>query len=73
MVYNGAGKTSFFLAINWCLYGSSSDNIKVVENVGELVSKEAVARAKPSESVQTKVELSFTHEGERYSVRRTLS
>ena len=26
---NGAGKTSLFLAINWCLYGKSVENIKV--------------------------------------------
>lgn len=28
---NGAGKTSLFLAINWCLYGEG------VDNVGELI------------------------------------
>ena len=33
---NGAGKTSLFLAMNWCLYGK-----QVVENVRDLVSKEA--------------------------------
>ena len=32
---NGAGKTSMFLAINWCLYGKSYENVKVIENVGE--------------------------------------
>ncbi|RKX23628.1 MAG: hypothetical protein DRP47_12540, partial [Candidatus Zixiibacteriota bacterium] len=35
---NGAGKTSLFLAINWCLYGKSVDNVKVIDNVGELMS-----------------------------------
>ena len=29
---NGAGKTSLFLAINWCLYGG-----EYIDNVGELM------------------------------------
>jgi len=64
---NGAGKTSLFLAINWCLYGEG------VSNVGELISKEAISRAQPGETVQTLVELAFTHNGERYLVSRRLS
>jgi len=63
---NGAGKTSLFLAINWCLYGEG------VSNVGELISKEAISRAKPGEIVHSSVELSFTHNGERYLVSRRL-
>ncbi len=69
---NGAGKTSLFLAINWCLYGRSVDNVKVVDNVGELISKEAISRAATDETVRTLVELSFLHNGERYLVRRAL-
>jgi DNA sulfur modification protein DndD len=69
---NGAGKTSLFLAINWCLYGKSVENIKVIENVGELVSKEAVSQANPTERVRTVVELAFLHNGERYLVRRSM-
>lgn len=69
---NGAGKTSFFLSINWCLYGKSVENIKVVDNVGELMSKEAVSRAAVGEPVRTAVDLSFLHNGERYLVKRTL-
>jgi DNA sulfur modification protein DndD len=69
---NGAGKTSFFLAINWCLYGKSVDNIKVVDNVGQLISKEAVSQAAISDTVRTSVDLAFLHNGERYLVKRTL-
>jgi DNA sulfur modification protein DndD len=63
---NGAGKTSLFIAINWCLYGVG------VGNVGELISKEAISRAEPGERVQASVELSFLHSGYRYMVKRTL-
>lgn len=69
---NGAGKTSLFLAINWCLYGKSVDSVKVIDNVGELMSKEATNQAAPDERVRTVVELSFLHNGERYLVRRSL-
>jgi len=62
---NGTGKTSLFLALNWCLYGS-----EYVNNVGELISKEAISRINISDFVDMSVELSFLHEGERYIVKR---
>lgn len=63
---NGAGKTSLFLAINWCLYGSD-----YLENVGELTSKEAISKADFNAYVDMSVGLSFLHEGERYIVNRS--
>lgn len=63
---NGAGKSSLFLAINWCLYG------EVSSNVGELISKEAVSRAGEDEEIRASVELVFTHNSERYLVLRRL-
>ena len=69
---NGAGKTSFFLSINWCLYGKSIDNVKVIDNVGELMSKEAVSLAAVGETIRTSVDLAFLHNGERYLVKRAL-
>jgi DNA sulfur modification protein DndD len=62
---NGAGKTSLFLAINWCLYGSD-----YINNVGELISKEAISRASTSDYIEMSVEISFMHDGERYIVKR---
>lgn len=62
---NGAGKTSLFLAINWCLYGEG------VDNVGELISKEALRNAQPGDMVTTYVTLSFSDNGENYLVKRT--
>src|SRR5260370_40444163 len=69
---NGAGKTSLFLDINWCLYGKNVENVKVIDNVGELISKEAINRATLGERVRTVVELTFLHNGERYLVRRSM-
>lgn len=65
---NGAGKTSLFLAINWCLYGNDCPEI---ENVGELVSKEAISKADFNTYVDMSVELSFLHDGERYIANRS--
>ena len=70
---NGAGKTSLFLAINWCLYGrKTADGVVVIDNVGELVSKEACQRAAIKETIQTSVELAFLHNGDRYLIKRSL-
>ncbi len=62
---NGAGKTSLFLAMNWCLYGEG------VDNVGELISKEAIKQASPGDIVTMSVELYFSHKGERYLAKRS--
>lgn len=70
---NGAGKTSLFLALNWCLYGRSVDNVMIIDNVGELMSKEAIQRADVGATLQLIVELSFFHDGDRYIARRKLS
>lgn len=58
---NGAGKTSLFIALNWCLYGDSFIKINT-DQIGKLVSRRALALA-GSELVETSVELSFTYQG----------
>ncbi len=63
---NGAGKTSLFLALNWCLYGEG------VDNIGQIISKEAISRAQPGEIVETKVDVTFFHGGKRYTASRKL-
>src|SRR5688500_18070622 len=63
---NGDGKTSLFTSINWCLYGAGADNI------GTLINKEAIAQTPKGGSIQASVELSFTHNGERFLAVRTL-
>ena len=65
---NGAGKTSMFIALNWCLYGK-----EVIENIGDLISKEAMYKTVPGELVQTSVELTFSHEGQKYLLRRSIA
>ncbi len=69
---NGAGKTSMFLALNWCLYGKSVENFTVIDNVGELVSKEIISQTVPGELVSMWVEVSFLHNGGRYMVKRSI-
>jgi DNA sulfur modification protein DndD len=63
---NGAGKTSLFLALNWCLYGEG------VDNIGQIISKEAVSRARQGEVIETKVDVTFLHGGKRYTASRKL-
>lgn len=70
---NGAGKTSLFLALNWCLYGRNVEGTKIIDNVGELVSKEAVRRANPGDEVRASVQIAFLHNGDRYMVKRILT
>lgn len=64
---NGAGKTSLFVALNWCLYGEGADN------VGELISKEAAKRTKPGQKVKARVKLAFRHLSDRYVAERELT
>lgn len=64
---NGAGKTSLFTAINWCLYGV------VDPNIGQIASKAAIANVAEGNSVETRVELCFISGGNRYCASRTLT
>lgn len=64
---NGAGKTSLFSAINWCLYDAG------VEDIGELVSKEALSNTDDGERAQTRVAVIFLHQGNRYIAKRVLT
>ena len=63
---NGSGKTSLFTALNWCLYELG------VEDVGELVSKQALMEAAVNEEIEMKVQLAFSHAGERLTATRAL-
>lgn len=63
---NGAGKTSLFSAVNWCLYG------KGVDEIGELASKEALVRAPDGGRIETSVAIAFVHQRHRYIATRTL-
>ena len=65
---NGAGKTSMFIALNWCLYGR-----EVAENIGDLISKEAMRQTEPGELVQASVELAFSHDEQKYILRRSVA
>jgi DNA sulfur modification protein DndD len=64
---NGAGKTSFFSAISWCLYEEG------VDDIGELISKRALNDAAIGDEVVTSVQIEFRHEGKTYVANRQLS
>ena len=64
---NGSGKTSLFTALNWCFYDLDG------ESIGELVSKPAITQATTGEDVEMKVQLAFSHEGQRFTATRALN
>lgn len=63
---NGAGKTSLFTALNWCLYGQG------VENIGSLANKRALTEASIGETTEASVTIHFDHEGEHYVATRAI-
>lgn len=63
---NGAGKTSLFNAVNWCLYEAG------VEEIGELVNKRALAEAEEGGLVTCRVMVWFMHEATLYTATRFL-
>jgi DNA sulfur modification protein DndD len=63
---NGAGKTSLFSAVNWCLYNAA------VEDIGELVCKEALANAEEGKPIPVVVTVIFMNKGRRYVAERNM-
>lgn len=63
---NGAGKTSLFTALNWCLYDEGA------ENIGSLINKRVLVEAGERDQVEAFVLLEFTHEEEKYVVKRSV-
>ena len=66
---NGAGKTSLFVAFNWCLYGNEFVRSKF-GNIGKLANRRALA---DNENSETLVEIGFTYRGAQYCAKRVMS
>lgn len=63
----GAGKTSLHRALIWCLYGHWDESSR-----GEIVNKRGLSEVPINFKIETKVQLVFTHVGERYVATRAL-
>ena len=63
---NGAGKTSLFIALNWCLYGSESVQRKFGD-IGKLENRKALLK---DGGAETSVEIGFTDRGTEYHAKR---
>ena len=66
---NGAGKTSLFVAFNWCLYGNEFIRAKF-GNIGKLENRRALVG---DESSETLVEIGFIYRGTQYCAKRITS
>lgn len=63
---NGAGKTSLFNAINWCLYGVGENE------TGELLNKRALLEANINDEIPMVVTVCFSHKNEEYMAERVI-
>ena len=63
---NGAGKTSLFNAINWCLYGVGENKL------GELLNKRVLLEADIDDEIPLVVTVCFSHKNEEYMAERVI-
>lgn len=64
---NGAGKTTFLQAINWCLY-----NQVKLENPNELINKDVISEVEYGRVATVEVSIEFEHLNKIYTSRRTI-
>lgn len=63
---NGTGKSSIFMALKWCFSGDAPVESR------RLVNTSALIEAGPKTTVETRVEVTYGHEGRRFRAIRTL-
>jgi DNA sulfur modification protein DndD len=67
----GAGKTSFFEAINWALYGKKVEGKKnTILDLSNIAGKYLLDELEESEQAEVKVEIDFEHTGYDYYLSR---
>lgn len=64
---NGAGKTTFLQAINWCLY-----NQVKLENPNELINKDVISEVEYGRVATVEVAIEFEHLNKIYTSRRSI-
>jgi DNA sulfur modification protein DndD len=65
---NGSGKTALLNAFTWGLYSQFTKGFLLED---QLVNKRAIAEAIKGEPIETWVEITFEHDGRKYSVKRS--
>lgn len=62
---NGTGKSSLFMALKWCFWGSAPVEQR------KLVSTPAIKAAQPKSSIPTQVEVTYEHQGTTFKAIRS--
>jgi DNA sulfur modification protein DndD len=63
---NGAGKTSLFSAINWCLYENA------IGDIGDLINRQKLAEIDEGDEISASVSVAFLHQGHRFIANREI-
>ena len=69
---NGRGKSNFFLAIRWCLYGDKHKDKGLLADK-DLVNRKAWANVSPENSATASVTLTFDYFGDEYQITRSIT
>jgi DNA sulfur modification protein DndD len=67
---NGAGKTTFFYAINWCFYGRRYKNFDIIPRSVRIDGKYLKNILGEGERTFVSVKIKFTHQKDRYTLER---
>lgn len=67
---NGAGKTTFFYAINWCFYGRRYKSFEIIPKNIRIDGKYLKSTLDEGEKSYVSVKIKFTHQDDRYNLGR---
>ncbi len=67
---NGAGKTTFFYAINWCFYGRRYKSFEIIPKSIRIDGKYLKSTLSEGEKSYVSVKIKFIHQDDRYNLER---